>query len=73
MKKSVIYEPLLSYIKFGIVENPTSVSNANQASGYLDLESLTLTLFKEDGRLFLTYGLNVIGVSIGKLPSPWAK
>ena len=29
-----MYEPWSVYLKFKIVENPTSVSNANQASLY---------------------------------------
>ena len=31
-KKSVIYDPAEVYLKFVIVENPTSVSKASQAS-----------------------------------------
>ena len=65
-----MYEPLLSYVKFGIVENPTSVSKTFQALGYLDLETSKVIVFNDDGKLFLTYGLNIIGSTTSLFPPP---
>ena len=73
IKKSVIYEPESVYFKFVIVENPTWVSNSIQACGLLDLDAATVVVFNLDGKLFLTYGLKTIGLTIGLLPPPWAR